>query len=131
MYVYTLDAFCRAHDVAYMTGVPPEDADAKLLEDMYTIRHPYLPLFVAIFEAKRYYELIAGTKYTSSLYYFQEENKSLAYVLWQKSVYDNKNRKKGELQVGIDLEKRWQKILHDIRIGYCYAPKSEAPTRLV
>lgn len=106
-----------------MTGMPAEDADAKLLQSMWNLGHPYLPLFVSIFEAKRYYELIAGTKYTSSLYYFPEEKMSLTYVLWQHSVYENQDKEKSEVKTGISLEKRWQRTLHNVWLGYCYAPK--------
>lgn len=115
------DDLCRSHDVDYMTGVDPEDADAKLLKGMWDIRHPYLPLFTAALEAKRYFEQLAGDQYTSTLYYFPERQKSLTYELWQTSVYDIKHSHHGENKIGQDLETRWKKILHGIWLGHCYA----------
>lgn len=115
------DDLCRSHDVDYMTGVYPPDADAKLLEGMWDLQHPYLPLFAAALEAKRYFENIAGELYTSSLYYFPDRQKSLTYELWQQSVYDNEHTYLGDNKIGLDLETRWKKLLHGIWLGHCYA----------
>lgn len=61
-----------------------------------------------------------GKEYTSSLYYFAEGQKSLTFHLSKKSVYDDFWR--GDVIAhGIELEKRWIQLLHDIWAGFCYA----------
>lgn len=34
-----------------LIGVPSEEADAKLLSVLWELKHPFVPLFVAVFEA--------------------------------------------------------------------------------
>lgn len=117
------DNLCREHDVDYLLGVSPEIADARLLQGMWSLKHPLLPLFVAVFEAKRYYESIVGDKYTSALYYFPEGHKSLTFFVSKSSVYDATTHALDEESraFGLHLEERWMKILHDIWSGHCYS----------
>lgn len=83
--MYVPDELCRQHDVDYMQQVNPEVADAKLLQGLWDLKHPYLPVFVAVFEAKRYFEQIFGETYTSSLYYIPINETSLVYYIARSS----------------------------------------------
>lgn len=102
----------------YMLQVNPEVADEKLLQGIWELKHPYLPLFVAVFESKRYYERVFGEKYTSSLYYVPLNETSLVYFMARRSNYDAT-----EVNDSIcrELEDRWMKLLLGVWEGYCYA----------
>lgn len=90
-----------------------------------------LPLFVAVFEAKRFFESVYGTSYTSSLYYFPEKQKSLLFALAETSAYDDLYPFSPEYKEGRKLEEKWKRILFNMWQGYCYAQDMPGFTQLV
>lgn len=114
-----------------MLGMPAEVADEKLLKGMWDMKSPFLPLFVAVFEAKRYFEAEFGSDYTSSLYYFPEKHKSLIFTLADESSYDNIDTYSTQFTRGRELEKRWKSILFNVWQGFCYSKSLPEVTTLV
>lgn len=125
------DDLCRQHDVEYMLGIPPEEADDNLLKGLWDIRSPLLPLFETVFLAKTYFEAEFGKKYTSSLYYLPENQQSLLFYLSTKSSYDEVDSFSPEYKKGLQLEEKWKKILYSVWQGYCYVDGMPAITQMV
>lgn len=111
--------------------ITPDEADLKLLNGIFKLKHPFLPLFVAVFEAKRYFENVFDLTYTSSLYFTKERGTSLMYAMAKTSIYDRMNSHDIEVRQGKRLETDWEKLLYDIWSGYCYAQALPEVVQLV
>jgi len=113
---------CREHDVDYLVGSSTDAADGKFLQQVWDLKSELLPVFIAVFEAKRYFEKFAGTKYTSSLYYLPpKSNPSLTLFFVERSSYDGMDKRVQAVKEGINLELKWKTIVKNIWQGTCYA----------
>jgi len=103
-------------------GLSPDAADGRLLQKVWNLRSELLPLFVAVFEAKRYFEKYVGTQYTSSLYFAPpESNPSLTLYFVEQSAYDGLDNQIESIRSGKTLEDKWKNIVHNIWQGSCYS----------
>jgi len=113
---------CRDHDVDYLAGSNTDEADGRFLQKVWDLRSELLPVFIAVFEAKRYFEKFAGKQYTSTLYYLPpSSNPSLTLYFVEKSSYDDMDRRTDAVKHGIALERKWKTIVKNIWQGTCYA----------
>jgi len=124
------DAACRKHDVDYLLGVLPSEADEALLTTVQLHRKDLFPLFAAAMSAKKYFESQIGGSYTSFLYFYPAGfYPSLTLHFAHETVYDKTSA--GTLTTaraiweGQAQESKWISILQNIWLGSCYTVDPE------